>query len=42
MHNKVTLDLTGVTEKVVSKCFPQASKVMGHFHVQKLAYDALQ
>ena len=28
--------------KIVRSCFPGASRVIGRFHVQKLAYDALQ
>ncbi|PSL19044.1 transposase [Dyadobacter jiangsuensis] len=27
---------------IVSRCFPKASKVIDRFHVQKLAYDAVQ
>lgn len=27
---------------IVSQCFPKASKVIDRFHVQKLAFDAVQ
>lgn len=39
---EVTLDMAGSMNKIVSKCFTQASLVIDRFHVQKLAYDALQ
>ncbi len=28
--------------KIVRSCFPKANRVIDRFHVQKLAYDALQ
>ena len=39
---EITLDMAGSMSKVVVKCFPNATKVIDRFHVQKLAYDALQ
>lgn len=39
---EVTLDMAGSMNKIVSKCFPQAVKVIDRFHVQKLAHDATQ
>lgn len=40
--NEVTLDMAGSMNKIVRNCFPNASKVIDRFHVQKLAYEALQ
>lgn len=39
---EVTLDMAGSMNKIVKRCFTQASLVIDRFHVQKLAYDALQ
>ena len=39
---EVTLDIAGSMSKIVVECFPNATKVIDRFHVQKLAYDALQ
>jgi transposase len=39
---EVTLDMAESMRKIVSRCFPDASRVIDRFHVQKLAYDALQ
>jgi len=39
---EVTLDMAGSMNLITSRCFPKASKVIDRFHVQKLAYDALQ
>lgn len=39
---EVTLDMAGSMNKIVKKCFPKASLVIDRFHVQKLAYDAIQ
>lgn len=39
---EVTLDMVGSMNKIVRGCFPNAVKVIDRFHVQKLAYDALQ
>ena len=39
---EVTLDMAGSMHKIVRCCFPNAVKVIDRFHVQKLAYDALQ
>lgn len=39
---EVTLDMAGSMNKVVRSCFTNASKVIDRFHVQKLAYEALQ
>jgi len=39
---EVTLDMAPSMHKIVKQCFPNASRVIDRFHVQKLAYDALQ
>jgi transposase len=39
---EVTLDMAGSMNKIAKRCFPEASRVTDRFHVQKLAYDALQ
>ena len=40
--SEVTLDMAASMHKIVKQCFPLASRVVDRFHVQKLAYDALQ
>lgn len=39
---EVTLDMANSMRKIVRNCFPKANQVIDRFHVQKLAYDALQ
>lgn len=39
---EVTLDMAGSMNLIVEKCFPKAVRVIDRFHVQKLAFDALQ
>lgn len=39
---EVTLDMAESMNLIVEKCFPKATKVIDRFHVQKLAFDALQ
>lgn len=39
---EVTLDMAGSMNKIAKRCFNNASLVIDRFHVQKLAYDALQ
>lgn len=39
---EVTLDMAGSMNKIVKRCFPKAALVIDRFHVQKLAYDAIQ
>lgn len=39
---EVTLDMAHSMNKIVRASFPKASHVIDRFHVQKLAYDALQ
>ena len=39
---EVTLDLSDSMRKIIRRCFPKAIRVIDRFHVQKLAYDALQ
>ncbi|MDO8951729.1 MAG: transposase [Draconibacterium sp.] len=39
---EVTLDMAGSMNKIVKQCFTNASLVIDRFHVQKLAYDAIQ
>lgn len=40
--SEVTLDMAANMGLIVSQCFPKASKVIDRFHVQKLAFDAVQ
>ena len=39
---EVTIDMANSMHKIVKSCFTNASRVIDRFHVQKLAYDALQ
>lgn len=39
---EVTLDMASSMRKIVLSCFPKATRVIDRFHVQKLAYDAVQ
>lgn len=39
---EVTLDMAANMNRIVSRCFVKADKVIDRFHVQKLAYDAVQ
>ncbi|WP_428658896.1 ISAon1 family transposase [Runella sp.] len=39
---EVTLDMAANMGLIVNRCFPKASKVIDRFHVQKLAYEAVQ
>ncbi|MDP4275921.1 MAG: transposase [Bacteroidota bacterium] len=39
---EITLDMAGSMNQIVKCCFPKATQVIDRFHVQKLAYDALQ
>ncbi len=39
---EVTLDMAGSMNIIVKQCFVKASLVIDRFHVQKLAYDAIQ
>jgi transposase len=39
---EVTLDMAWSMHRIVTFCFPCAVRVIDRFHVQKLAYDALQ
>lgn len=39
---EITLDMANSMRKIVCNCFPKANRVIDRFHVQKLAYDALQ
>ena len=39
---EVTLDMADSMRRIVRRCFPNAIRVIDRFHVQKLAYDALQ
>jgi len=39
---EVTLDMADSMRRIVMRCFPSATRVIDRFHVQKLAYDALQ
>ena len=39
---EVTLDMADSMRKIVRTCFPKAARVIDRFHVQKLAFDAMQ
>ena len=39
---EITLDMAGSMNLIAQKCFPKATRVTDRFHVQKLAYDAVQ
>lgn len=39
---EVTMDMAANMIKAIRRCFSNASRVIDRFHVQKLAYDALQ
>lgn len=39
---EATLDMAANMGMIVNRCFPKASKVIECFHVQKLAFDAVQ
>jgi len=39
---EVTLDMAGSMNRIVKSCFAKANLVIDRFHVQKLAFDALQ
>lgn len=42
MINIFTLDMAGSMNKIAKLCFHKSTKVIDRFHVQKLAFDALQ
>lgn len=39
---EITLDMAPSMHLIAKRCFPNAEQVIDRFHVQKLAYDALQ
>jgi len=39
---EVTMDMAASMQLAIKRCFPKAERVSDQFHVQKLAYDALQ
>jgi transposase len=39
---EVTMDMAANMIKAIRRCFPNAQRVIDRFHVQKLAYDAVQ
>jgi len=39
---EITLDMSPSMAKIARKCFPKATQVTDRFHVQQLAYDAVQ
>lgn len=39
---EVTMDMAANMQLAIKRCFPKAERVTDRFHVQKLAYDALQ
>lgn len=39
---EVTVDMAGSLNRVVDKCFPNASRVIDRFHVQQLAFEGVQ
>jgi transposase len=42
MVKEVTMDMAANMIKAIRRCFSNASRVIDRFHVQKLAYDAVQ
>lgn len=39
---EVTVDMAGSMQKIAKQCFPKATLVIDRFHVQQLAFDAIQ
>lgn len=39
---EVTLDMAANMNKIITRCFPKADRVIDRLHVQKLAYEAVQ
>ena len=39
---EISLDMAATMNKIAKKSFPKASRVIDRFHVQKLAYEAVQ
>lgn len=39
---EITLDMAATMQNIASTCFPKAKQVTDRFHVQQLAFDALQ
>src|SRR5262245_36151426 len=39
---EVTIDMAASLNMAVKRCFPKAHRVTDRFHVQKLAFDAVQ
>ena len=39
---EVTMDMAGNMSKAIRSCFPKALAVINRFHVQKMAYNAVQ
>lgn len=39
---EVTLDMANSMRKIIRSCFPSAERVIDRFHVQQLAFDAIQ
>ncbi|MVT09503.1 transposase [Chitinophaga tropicalis] len=39
---EVTLDMAASMNSTVQRCFPNAHRVIDRFHVQKLAFEAVQ
>jgi len=42
MVEEVTIDMSGSLNLAVKRCFPNAHRVTDRFHVQQLAFDAVQ
>ncbi len=42
LAEEITLDMAGNIGLIAKKCFPNATRVIDRFHVQKLASEALQ
>ena len=40
--SEISLDMASTMNKIAKKSFPRASRVIDRFHVQKLAYEAVQ
>ena len=42
MVKEITLDMAGAMKIIAKQCFPKAKQVTDRFHVQQLAYEAVQ
>ena len=42
MVKEITMDMSNSMRLIARRCFPNAMRTIDRFHIQKLAYDALQ